>query len=54
MVTRRVSEDFHGLLANASGHLYTQLQKLIYPVTNKQTLVLIAISIRPFLKRRLK
>ena len=48
MVTRRVSEDF-------------QLQKLItllqidtLVLINRQTLVLIAISIRPFLKRRLK
>ena len=30
MVTRRVSEDSHGFLANASGYQYTQLQKLIY------------------------
>ena len=27
MVTRRVSEDFRGFLANASGYQYTQLQK---------------------------
>ena len=32
MVTRRVSEDFYEVLANASGYQYTQLQKLIYPV----------------------
>ena len=29
MVTRRVNEDFHGFLANASGYQHTQLQKLI-------------------------
>ena len=30
VVTRRVSEDFHRFLANASGFQYTQIQKLIY------------------------
>ena len=32
MVTRRISEDFHGFLANALGYQYTQPQKLISPV----------------------
>ena len=32
MVTRRVSEDFNGFLANASGYQNTQFQKLICPV----------------------
>ena len=32
MVTRRVSEDFNGVLANASGYQNTQFQKLICPV----------------------
>ena len=31
MVTRRVSEDFNGFLANASGYQNTQFQKLICP-----------------------
>ena len=31
MVTRRVSEDFNGFLANASGYQNTQFQKLIRP-----------------------
>ena len=32
MVTRCVSEDFNGFLANASGYQNTQFQKLICPV----------------------
>ena len=31
LVTRRVSEDFNGFLANASGYQNTQFQKLICP-----------------------
>jgi len=31
MVARRVSEDFHGFLANALGYQNTQIQKLIHP-----------------------
>ena len=35
MVTRRVSEDFNGFLANASGYQNTQFQKLICPAISR-------------------
>ena len=38
MVTRRVSEDFNGFLANASGYQNTQFQKLICPAVGGDTL----------------
>ena len=35
MVTRRVSEDLNGFLANASGYHNTQFQKLICPIAEE-------------------
>ena len=40
MVTRRVSEDFNGFLANASGYQNTQFQKLIGPASKLSTVAL--------------
>ena len=46
MVTRRVSEDFNGFLANASGYQNTQFQKLICPESRKaQVLVSVILSV---------
>ena len=39
MATRRVSKDFHGFLANASGYQYPQLQKLICPELVRRKIV---------------
>ena len=44
MVTRRVSEDFNGFLANASGYQNTQFQKLIFPGNIETDLSIVLVN----------